>query len=225
MKKEQTVRILLFIIGLIILGFGARLLLLSDIGTSGIDALAVGIATLLDLSFGMVMNLISITLIIIGAILKRRGLEWKPIATSILYGIIFDLWGWVLFNRFTSPTESFHKGVMFLMGLIIAALGGALYILMEISTSSVDYMMLAIKDRFHFSIQNSRILLEVLFVISAWLVRGPIGVGTICMMLLFGPILQMSMKLLKPLLIKLSVLKEEIKPTGIKIQKYRLKNK
>lgn len=225
MKKEQVIRNILFITGLIILGFGARLLLLSDIGTSGIDALAIGIADLLNLSFGMVINFIGVTLIIIGAVLKRKGLEWKPIVTSILYGIIFDLWGGLLFNYFTSPTQSFYKGIMFLTGLIIAALGGALYILMDVSTSSLDYLMLAIKDRFHFSIQNSRILLETLLVIGAWLVRGPIGIGTICIMLLFGPILQIFMKILKPLFIKASILKQENRPTGIKIQKYGLKNK
>ncbi len=225
MKKKQTVRIILFITGLVTLGLGARILLLLDLGTGGIDALAIGLARILGFSFGMVINLIGITLIIIGAILKKRSLEWKPIVTSILYGIIFDLWGWILFNRFTSPKLPSHKGVMFLIGLLIAALGGALYILMEISTSSVDYIMLAIKERFHLSIQNSRILLEILFVLGAWLVQGPIGVGTICIMLLFGPILQACMKLLNPVLIKLGVLSKESRPIGIKVRKIILKNK
>ena len=96
---------------------------------------------------------------------------------------------------------------------------------MEISTSSVDYIMLAIKERFHLSIQNSRILLEILFVIGAWLVQGPIGMGTICIMLLFGPILQACMKLLNPVLIKLGVLSKESRPIGIKVRKIILKNK
>lgn len=207
MKKEQSVRYILFIIGLLILGFGARLLLLSGVGTSGIDALAIGTANILNVSIGLVINFIGITLIIIGAILKRRGLEWKVIVTSILYGIIFDLWGGLFFNNLTSPEQSFYKGIMFLIGLIIAALGGAIYILMDISTSSLDYLMLAIKDRFRFSIQNSRIVLETLLVLGAWLVRGPIGVGTICIMLLFGPILQIFIKVLKPIFIRISILK------------------
>lgn len=225
MKKEQVIRNILFIIGLSILGFGARLLLLSDVGTSGIDALAIGIANLLNLSFGMVINFIGITLIIIGTVLKRRGLEWKPIVTSILYGIIFDGWGGLLFNRLYTPTESFYKGIIFLAGLIITALGGAIYILMDISTSSLDYLMLAIRDRYNFSIQNSRIILETLLVIGAWLVKGPIGIGTICIMLLFGPALQIFMKVLRPLFVKVSILKQVNKANGIKVQKYGLKNK
>ena len=171
------------------------------------------------------MNLISITLIIIGGILRGRGLEWKPIVTSVFYGIIFDVWGWLIFNEMMSPTSSGWKGFVFLTGLIIATLGGALYILMNISTSSVDYLMLAIKERYQLSIQNSRIILEVIFVIGAWLVRGPIGVGTICIMLLFGPILQIFMKGLKPILVKLSIIEAESRPIGIKVKKYRLKNK
>ena len=225
MKKKPLARIILFVVGLSTLGLGARLLLLSDIGTGGIDALAVGFGRILGLSVGMVMNLISITLILIGGILKKRGLEWKPIITSILYGIIFDVWGWLIFNKLTPPMLLSQKGLMFLIGLIVAPLGSALYILMNISTSSVDYLMLAIRQRYGFSIQNSRIILEVLFVISAWLVRGPIGMGTICIMLLFGPILQIYIKGLKPILLKMGILQIETRPVGIKIQKYGLKKK
>ena len=225
MKKRPLVRFILFVVGLSTLGLGARLLLLSDIGTGGIDALAVGLGRILGLSVGTVMNLISIILILIGGILKKRSLEWKPIITSIFYGIIFDVWGWLIFNQLTSPILPSQKGLMFLFGLIVAPIGSALYILMDISTSSIDYLMLAITQRYGFSVQNSRILLEVLFVISAWLVRGPIGIGTICIMLLFGPILQIYMKGLKPILIKLTILQLETKPVGIKIQKYGLKKK
>lgn len=225
MKKRRLVRIILFVVGLSTLGLGARLLLLSDLGTGGIDALAVRLGRILGLSVGMVMNLISITLILIGGILKKRGLEWKPIITSIFYGIIFDIWGWLIFNRLTPPMLPSQKGLMFLIGLFVAPLGSALYILMNISTSSVDYLMLAIRQRYGFSIQNSRILLEGLFVISAWLVRGPIGMGTICIMLLFGPILQIYIKGLKPILLKMGILQIETRPVGIKIQKYGLKKK
>lgn len=205
------------------LGFGARLLLLSDIGTGGIDALAVGLSDLFGLSIGIVMNIISLTLIIIGGWLKKVGLEWKPILASLFYGVIFDFWGLVLFNQWGSPTTELSKGLVFVLGIFIATIGAALYILMAITTSSVDYLMLAICGRYKLSIQVGRILLETLFVIGAYLVSGPIGIGTIAIMLLFGPILEVQMKWLAVVLLKLKILKKEEKVIGIKVKKYGFK--
>lgn len=223
LKRYSLLKIALFVIGLLTLGFGARLLLLSNIGTGGIDALAVGLSSLFGLSIGIMMNGISLTLIIIGGILKKAGLEWKPIIASLFYGIIFDFWGMVLFNGLQSPTTDLGKGLMFVGGILIATLGAGLYILMGITTSSVDYVMLAICSRYKVSIQVGRILLETLFVIGAYLVSGPIGIGTIAVMLLFGPILELQMKWLELVLIQLKILKKEEKIVGIKVKKYGFK--
>lgn len=113
-----------------------------------------------------------------------------PIGTSLLVGCLYNLWGSVLFDKMQSPTETEYIGYTFLTGILIAPFGAAIYILSQISMGPVDYLMMVIRQRFGISMQAGRILIETSFVIIGFLVGGPIGIGTVCIMLFWGPILQ-----------------------------------
>lgn len=190
MSRHIKMEWILFGVGLSILTFGGRLLLLADIGTSGIDAFVMGLSRLLGGSIGLWIDIVSIILVIIGAILRKRKLEVKPIITSIILGLLYDLWGIILFNKLRVPKNEFYQGLVFLTGILIAPLGSAIYIHSNLSTSCIDYLMLSLKERFHMTMGVSRILIEAAFVIAACIVEGPIGIGTIMIMLLFGVFLQ-----------------------------------
>lgn len=197
-KKEW----ILFIIGLSILTFGGRTLLLANIGVGGIDAIVVGLSKMFGGSIGLWIDIVSLTLVIIGAMLRKGKLQWQPILTSLLLGLLYDIWGNILFNKIEIPQEEFIQGITFLVGILIAPMGSAIYLSAHISTSCIDYLMLSIKERFHMSIGVSRMIIEISFVVIAYLVGGPIGIGTIMIMLLFGVILQTYYKLIEQVLKK-----------------------
>lgn len=185
-KKEW----ILFVVGLSILTFGGRLFLLANIGTGGIDAFVMGLFNLLGGTLGLWIDIVSVILVLIGSFLRKSKIEWKAIVTSLFLGLLYDAWGIILFNRINIPEGEFIQGLVFLAGILIGPLGSALYIHSNLSTSCVDYLMLSIREKFHLSMRVSRGLIEGGFVIGACIVKGPIGVGTIMIMLLFGVFLQ-----------------------------------
>ena len=187
--KKVVIRWLLFVIGMIVLTFGARIILLSGLGVGGLDAIAIGLAEQTGNSIGMWIVALGILLVIIGSFIRKK-ITILPLGTSLLIGWFYNLWGNILFNHMVSPTETVYIGYTFLLGILIAPLGAAIYILSEVSMGPVDYLMIAVKERFHKSMQVGRTFIEVVFVVIGYLVGGPIGIGTICIMLLWGPILQ-----------------------------------
>lgn len=189
-KNDLIIRYTLFFIGLFILTLGGNLLIYSGIGTSGVDGVVIGLANKYGLSIGTWINIVGISVIALGVLIRKGPLEWAPIVTSILLGLFHDFWGIILFDYLTPPVGEVVKGILFLIGLLVAPIGTALYILPNISTSAIDYLMISIKERFEIPIAISRILIDVVFFAGAILLRGPIGKGTIFTMLLFGPILQ-----------------------------------
>lgn len=196
MKKKQIIKWTFFIVGIAILTFGARIILLSDLGVGGLDAIAIGLAERFDYSIGMVIIALGTLMIIVSGFIRKR-FSILPIGTSLLVGWLYDLWGIILFERLNSPTETSYIGYTFLIGILIAPFGAALYITSHISMGPVDYLMMSIRERFGLSIQNARILIETTFVVIGYFVGGPIGVGTICIMLFWGPILQVYYGIVK----------------------------
>lgn len=196
MKKERIIQYILFAIGIVIVTLGGRLMFISGLGIGGLDALVVGLTRLFGLTFGAWIALRGITMIIIGAIIRKKW-HWGPIWVSIIMGLVFDLWGMVFFDYVKGPTSRFMIGIVFLVGVVVTALGSAIYILPGLSTGPVDYLMLAIRERYKMSLQASRMLLEVTFFILGWVVGGPIGWGSVFIALLFAPIFQAFYNMVK----------------------------
>lgn len=196
MRNKLIMRWILFSVGIVILTLGARILLLSNLGVGGLDAIAIGLSNWTGISIGNFIIILGGTLIIIGSMLNKR-LDVVPIGVSLLIGWLYDLWGVLVFNKIIPPADSPYTGYIFLIGILLAPLGAALYIQSKISVGPVDYLMLAVKKRYNSSLQNSRILIETIFVLIGWLIKGPIGMGTICIMLFWGPILQVYYNVLE----------------------------
>lgn len=197
-KRRLLVRWGLFVMGIIILTFGARIILLSNLGVGGLDSIAIGLAKKLGCSIGLVIIGLGLFLVVAASFI-RRHFTILPIGTSLLVGWFYDLWGIILFNSMASPTETSYIGYTFLAGILIAPLGAAIYIISRISMGPVDYLMMAVKERFSLSMQTGRILIETTFVVLGYFASGPIGIGTICIMLFWGPILQVYYGLLERL--------------------------
>lgn len=201
MKRKLIIRWGLFLIGIIILTFGARMILLSELGVGGLDAIAIGLSKLTGNTIGTMISILGFTIILVGNVLSRK-INLFPLGVSLLIGECYDLWGILVFNQIDLEIRTPYSGYLFLGGILIAPLGAALYISSKLSTGPVDYLMLSIKSYFKGSIQNSRIFIETLFVIIGCLVGGPIGVGTICIMLFWGPILQVYCRVIEKIIRK-----------------------
>ena len=62
--------------------------------------------------------------------------------------------------------------------------------------------MLLLVDKFGFSIRGIRTVIEILVSILGWFLGGPIGVGTVIIALLLGPIIHYALPQSQKLLLK-----------------------
>lgn len=194
MEKKNINKAVLFSLGMLIMTFGARMLLYSGVGTSAMDALSVGVSNIIGLSIGLSINVVGICLVSISAILRKEKINIYPILISLLFGLLFDMWSGLVFNKLTEPTNFLAQLGILAVAIFLSALGTAIYILAKVSVSTLDYFMLSIQLRFRTSLQTSRIIMEGVLLIAALIVKGPVGLGTIIIMITFGPVLQFCYK-------------------------------
>ena len=199
MKKKLILRWICFLLGIIILTLGARIILFSGLGVGGLDAIAIGCAKWSGMSIGIWIMILGTLLVIISAFIIGK-FTIVPIGTSLLVGWTYNIWGKIIFDTMLAPTDKAHIGYSFLLGILIGPLGAAIYIASDISMGPVDYLMIAVKERYHQSMQVGRTFIEIIFVVTGYLVGGPIGVGTICIMLFWGPILQVYYAMIEKIL-------------------------
>ncbi|WP_218276461.1 hypothetical protein, partial [Pseudomonas sp. FW305-BF6] len=79
---------------------------------------------------------------------------------------------------FIQPDIFFSKLICFGIGLIVTGIGSAIYLLTNFAPIPVDQSMLIIRDSLKVNIMLSKTLIYVLFLVLAFIFKGPIGIGT-----------------------------------------------
>jgi len=180
--------------GLILLTMGQRLFVEAGFGAGSLDALCVGLSEITALSAGSWVWITGIVMMLTSAILLGRRPTFTVLVTSFLFGGFFDLWG-VLFQRLLTNQELVFKILTYIIGIILAPLGTAIYFQSGFSKSAFDEFVVAIKDKAKIGIGRAKTIVEITLCIIACLIGGPIGITTFITAVLFGPILQGMLKL------------------------------
>lgn len=191
-NKEKIIRIIFFIFGLILLSFGISLIIKSEFGTSAWDAVSVGLFKHFNLSVGIWMNIVAVILVISSGIMLKKMPRLTTLITSIVLGGCLDFW---LFSiRKITVDLTVLSIILFLMGVVIMAFGVATYLVSKLPPNPLDYFMVCVHEKFNISIAKARTICEGIGFILGILLSGPIGIGTIIILIMVGPTIQFLLK-------------------------------
>ncbi|GAE26357.1 hypothetical protein JCM9140_2412 [Halalkalibacter wakoensis JCM 9140] len=188
--KAFYIRALSYSVGLIIVSFGVALTILANLGAGPWDALNVGLAHLTPFSVGNWVIIVGVILIIVNALLTKS----KPVLVSLLsifiVGIFIDFWLLVVFPTFYVQ-ELILQVVMMIFGIVVLAFGASLYMQAEFALIPIDGFMFAIRDVLGVKLMVAKTIGELTALTAAFLVGGPIGIGTLLVTFLIGPLIQL----------------------------------
>ncbi|KAB7672535.1 YczE/YyaS/YitT family protein [Bacillus sp. B1-b2] len=180
---------LLYIGGLFILAFGASLTIKANLGAGPWDALNVGLSHLIGLTIGSWIVIIGIILIGVNAILLKKKPDLLALFTVFILGFFVDFWMIRLVNSFHFFVFS-SQLTLLIIGLLIVGLGIALYLQASFPLNPIDDFMVSIQVRFGLNLVVAKLIGEVLALVFALLVNGPIGLGTLIIAIGIGPAIQ-----------------------------------
>ncbi|WP_338450579.1 YitT family protein [Niallia oryzisoli] len=190
----SSTRFIFYVLGILLLAFGVALTIQSRLGTSPFDALLVGLSKTVGLTVGSWEIIIAFILIFCNSFLKRERPEFLGLLTSFITGISIDMWLFILHNLIT-PEIWFNKLVCFGIGIIFIGLGTAIYLHTHFAPIPIDHLTLIIQELTNKSIQFSRTVIYLFFLLTAIILNGPIGIGTIITLCFGGTILNYFMKI------------------------------
>jgi uncharacterized membrane protein YczE len=180
-----------YLIGILLLTLGVTLTIRSNLGTSPFDALLVGLFKTIGLTVGSWEIILGLTIVLINAMIQRQQPEYMALLTSLITGMGIDGWLWML--RWIHPDTFMSRFLLIALGMIIVGLGTAIYLQSRFAPIPIDRSMLIIQELTGKSITYSRALISILLVILAFILKGPIGIGTLLNAFLVGGIIQFFM--------------------------------
>jgi uncharacterized membrane protein YczE len=171
------------------LTFGVCLTIKADLGAGAWDALNVALTNRVGLTIGTWVMIAGGVLIIVNAILLKRWPELLSVITFVVIGSMIDFWMNHVFDIWQGGQFIVRLGAL-ILGLAIIGFGASIYLQAKFPLNPIDNFMMAIKKRLSVNLMVAKTIGEIVALIPAILLKGPIGIGTIIITFAVGPFIQ-----------------------------------
>ncbi|MED0666274.1 YczE/YyaS/YitT family protein [Pseudobacillus badius] len=198
MKKEKVrkqgnivIRLTIFTIGLLFMSLGIVLLIRADLGATPWDALHVGLYEQLGLTVGTWSVLIGFLILGLASFYLREWPQFGAYLNMLLVGIFIDFFLWL--PTIATPDHFSGKLIMFIAGVFVMAYGMSFYLSAQLGAGPRDSFMLAVMKKTGWKVSSIRRGMEFFVLAIAWLIGGPVHLGTFLFSLLMGTAVGISL--------------------------------
>ena len=182
-------------IGLMIMSFGIAMYLKAGLGANPLTTFTQGVAKTINISVGRASQFIMFCTMIIIFFIERERIGIGTIINAILTGEFINLFMKINFNN----SMMIHNISILMIGILTFAIGLGMYVMAGLGEGAIDSIMIILQNRLNINIKKSRMILDIILVISGFLLGGDIGVGTILGMILTGIIMGRTMEIINRL--------------------------
>ncbi|WP_407270844.1 YczE/YyaS/YitT family protein [Radiobacillus sp. PE A8.2] len=187
--RNIAVRILFYLIGICIMTFGASLTIKADLGAGAWDAVNVALSEMSGLTVGNWVIIIGIFLMFTNAMIANMRPDYLALITIFIIGFVIDFWLLIVMADWHFE-QLLVQATMLIIGVFILGFGVSLYLQPSLFINPIDGFMVALHKRFGMSLLKAKSITEGLAVLIGFLLGGPVGIGTLLILLFIGPAIQ-----------------------------------
>jgi PST family polysaccharide transporter len=177
-----------YVAGCVAFSVGAKFFIDSGLGVDPLDVMVLGIVQHTGLTIGVVAGAVAIVFLAVWGVWNRRIPPISPFVTNFLIGSLIDLWNLLGIEAWTQPLLA--PWPMLLSGLVLAAYGSALIIMSGIGIRIMDLVAITMVRKWGLQFFVAKSILELFFIVSGYVLGGPIGIGTVMFLIVVGPLTQ-----------------------------------
>ena len=188
--KEFIWKALMSLIGISLISFGAALSQTMNMGLDPFTAINTGASELLGFTLGNYQLFVNAAILAIILFFDRKIIGWGTIFNFVLVGYMIEFFISML-ESFIDPTQfAFIVQLLItVVAILIFTFGVALYMDADLGVSPYDAIAPVITDRVSASYKTVRMIQDIIVVITAWILGGPVGVSTFITGFMAGPLI------------------------------------
>ena len=173
-----------------VLAIGVAMLLTADFGSDGYSTFVNGLALTLDVPFWVVNLGVGVVLVVMAA---ARGVRpgVGTVAQAVLVGVVISL----LLDLWSTPDSTVGRVVLLVAAFPVLAAGIAAYLGSNTGAGPTEAAALAWDPPVPFRWSYSAV--QLFGAVVGWLLGATLGPGTLAVILLLGPFVDLASRLLK----------------------------
>lgn len=175
--------------GILILTLGVALSSNAGLGTGSLDSINFALASRTQLNLSIVIVLMAFVAIFISAVIRRGKLSFKTLMTAIFMGVFTE--SWVKIIEIITVDTIAQQIIVFALAIFCVSLGIAIYLRPKFPANPNDDMIVALNEVLGLKMGTAKLFIDIIAIVIALLLKGPVGIGTVLMTVLIGPIVNL----------------------------------
>lgn len=192
--KKHIIRFSKLILGLFLFAVGIVMTINANLGVAPWDVFHQGLSRVSGITIGQANIIVGFFIIILDVVLGQT-IGWATILNMLLLGTFIDIL--MLNNLIPTFNSIFSSLLMLILGMTVQGYGCWLYLLAQLGAGPRDGLMVILTKRTGKSIRFNKSMAELCAVIVGYFLGGSLGIGTVIMAILGGPIFQWAFKTVK----------------------------
>lgn len=175
--------------GILILTLGVALSSKAGLGTGSLDSINFALASRTQLNLSIVIVLMAFVAIFISAVIRRGKLSFKTLMTAIFMGVSTE--SWVKIIEIITVDTIAQQIIVFALAIFCVSLGIAIYLRPKFPANPNDDIIVALNEVLGLKMGTAKLFIDIIAIVIALLLKGPVGIGTVLMTVLIGPIVNL----------------------------------
>lgn len=185
-------RMLKLNLGLMLLGYAIALMLEANVGLGPWNVFNQGVSLTTGISYGRGTQLIGFVVLALSMVLAHTRPGLGTLINMLIVGPWIDLFRNV---RAVPTVHLLGPGLLqFSLGVVLSGVATGLYITARLGAGPRDGLALGVARTLHLSVRVGRMALELLVLVTGWLMGGQVGIGTLLYALTIGPLMQFYLR-------------------------------
>ena len=195
----KAIQYVIFLLGLTFFGLGNAIAVkVQHVGLHPWEVLNVALYQHFGLTIGTWGVVCGLLLVIISFFTARKYIRIGTFLNALLIGPIMDFFLWLDF--LPEPTNSWVDYLILFCAIVIAGIGGGMYVAAGLGAGPRDGFMLSISNKTKLSVSQARILVESFILIIGFILGGPVFIATFLYTFIQSPVFQRSLSLFNSLI-------------------------
>lgn len=187
--KRNKMDYVQYVGGILILTLGVALSSNAGLGTGSLDSINFALASRTQLNLSIVIVLMAFVAIFISAVIRRGKLSFKTLMTAIFMGVSTE--SWVKIIEIITVDTIAQQIIVFALAIFCVSLGIAIYLRPKFPANPNDDIIVALNEVLGLKMGTAKLFIDIIAIVIALLLKGPVGIGTVLMTVLIGPIVNL----------------------------------
>ena len=188
-QKDGAKRMAIMFMSILLMGFAVSVFSYSGMGVDPFTALNMSISAKLGISFGFLQMCVNGVVLVLVALTANRLINVGTIVNMVGVGYVCEFFT-SIYNQFLPQENPFAvRLVLMALGVFLLSLSASLYFNCNVGVSPYDALGFVMEEKTKLKYRWCRVVTDLICTGVAFLLGGPIGIGTVVTAFFMGPVI------------------------------------